>query len=194
MRHARRSACGSCQTCGRTERAHRSLQNRRRFRTAPTRLIIVPSGRTKPQNLPESFSHRPTDSAEEAKRFSPICTFFKPAAPRDLPCRPDRLRASGHRAVCSSTFVSRLSGGHSDPQPSSRVPRPASPVLFCRSFRGLSVLSRVIAGSRRLNQRAARSKTPCSPFPASLPSAVIPPALSRLFLPRADKPRKENSQ
>src|SRR5712691_2612591 len=66
MRHVRRRACGSCQTCGRTERAHRSLQNRRRFRTAPTRLITIPSGRTKTQNLPESFSHRPTDSAEEA--------------------------------------------------------------------------------------------------------------------------------
>jgi hypothetical protein len=42
MRQARRRACGSCQTCGRRERAHRSVQNRRRFRTAPTRLTSYP--------------------------------------------------------------------------------------------------------------------------------------------------------
>src|SRR4030095_13339990 len=73
---------------GRPERAHRSLQNRRRFRTAPTRLIAVPSRRTKTQNLSESFSERPTDSAEEAGflgfefrrvrshrgRWMPLCT------------------------------------------------------------------------------------------------------------------------
>ena len=72
MRHARRRACGSCQTCGRRERAHRSLQNRRRFRTAPTRLIVLflPDERTKPE--PSGIiGHRPTDSAEEA-----ICVLF----------------------------------------------------------------------------------------------------------------------
>ncbi len=36
------------------------------FAQLPQRLIAIPSGRTKTQNRPESFSHRPTDSAEEA--------------------------------------------------------------------------------------------------------------------------------
>ncbi len=67
MRHSRRRACGSCQTCGRTERAHRSLQNRRRFRTAPTRLIVVSLSeeRRRPEPV-RIIGHRPTDSAEEA--------------------------------------------------------------------------------------------------------------------------------
>jgi len=47
--------------------AHRSLQNRRRFRTAPTRLILVflseERGRPEPSRI---TGHRPTDSAEEA--------------------------------------------------------------------------------------------------------------------------------
>jgi DNA-binding Lrp family transcriptional regulator len=56
------------QTCGRRERAHRSLQNRRRFRTAPTRLIIVsPSAERRRAEPLRIIGHRPTDSAEEAK-------------------------------------------------------------------------------------------------------------------------------
>jgi len=67
MRPSRRRACGSCQTCGRPERAHRSLQNRRRFRTAPTRIVLLLlSGKTKDQNFSGFSGQRPTDSAEEA--------------------------------------------------------------------------------------------------------------------------------
>ena len=67
MRHAQHRACGSCQPCGRTERAHRALQNRRRFRTAPTRRIIrsLSHEPTKTRTL-RIVGQRPTDSAEEA--------------------------------------------------------------------------------------------------------------------------------
>ena len=61
MLHSRRHACGSCQTCGRTERAHRSLQNRRRFRTAPTRLIGLSLRQTRKTNTSQiagSATHR----------------------------------------------------------------------------------------------------------------------------------------
>src|SRR5712691_7816019 len=60
MRQSRYRACGSCQTCGRPERAHRSLQNRRRFRTAPTRIIVfLFSERTKIRTLPPTVVSYP---------------------------------------------------------------------------------------------------------------------------------------
>ena len=61
MRHSRPRACGSCQSCGRQERAHSSLQNRRRFRTAPTRLIIVSLKKNDDNHTPQncwSSTHR----------------------------------------------------------------------------------------------------------------------------------------
>src|SRR5262245_58518615 len=63
MRHSRRRACGSCQTCGRRERAHRSLQNRRRFCTAPTRLIVI------------SAFRRPTKTRTPQNQWSPTHRF-----------------------------------------------------------------------------------------------------------------------
>ena len=59
MRHGRRRAYGSCQTCGRIERAHRSLQNRRRFRTAPTRLLVVSLQKNERPEPPESVISDP---------------------------------------------------------------------------------------------------------------------------------------
>ena len=99
MRHAQRPACGSCQTCGRPDRAHRSLQNRRRFRTAPTRLIIVSLRRTTKTKTLRFVGHPPTDSAEEANSLPDADrgAFFSHA--RDKPPRsPPKLPRSTAKA------------------------------------------------------------------------------------------------
>jgi hypothetical protein len=73
MRHSRRRACGSRQRCGRQERAHISLQNRRRFsHSSHTPYLFSLSDNTEKPGPLRLQGQRPTDSAEEAFFFTGI--------------------------------------------------------------------------------------------------------------------------